>query len=243
MTEFLARTHGLMTRNRSDWDRVFTNSNVHVVGVKDGNLAQGYLMFAFEKGSHFIQNDLVVRELIYETPEALAELCTFLHSQADQIRHVVLNTQDEHIFRLLGDPRDNSNHLIPSVYHQSNVSGVGIMYRVVDTAGLLAQMASHSFGGRTLQLKVTVADSFYPSNHGSTVIHFRDGAAQVMDPAAPHQVEVWWDVADWSALLVGAIPFRHLVRYGLARISDPAYVEAAGALFEAADRPICFTDF
>ena len=95
----------------------------------------------FERGEDFIRNDIHVRELVYETPAALSELLTFLHTQADQIRTIILETQDEFFHHLLLDPRNDSASLIPSVFHESNIQGVGIMVRVVDVPGVFRRLS------------------------------------------------------------------------------------------------------
>ena len=54
---------------------------------KDGKL-DGYLFFTFPKGSkpHFLDNEIRISELIYNTPDAFSELMTYLHTQNDQIQ-------------------------------------------------------------------------------------------------------------------------------------------------------------
>ena len=126
----------------------------------DGQL-QGYLLFSFEPvpNGNFLRNNIVVRTLLYENSVALRGLLAFLRTQADQIEAVVLNTQDEDFHLLLHDPRNGSHNLMPSVYHESNTQGVGIMYRVIDVPRLFALLAGHNFGGQTLTVQLNLRDS------------------------------------------------------------------------------------
>ncbi len=241
---YVAVTHGMIERAAVQIAGLLANPEYSVVGYEHNGRIEGYLAFSFKsaKPDHFLLNDLHVEELIYEHPAALAELLTFLHSQADQCNMVVLSTQDEHLHFLLDDPRNTSNHLIPHVYHESNVQGVGIMYRVLDTRQLFEQLREHNFGGQTVTLRLMVRDSFFPANKGPITIAFTSGRPTMEDDVAA-QVEVELDVADFSSLVVGAVPFRRLHTYSRARISDAAYIPVIDALFAVAEKPVCVTRF
>jgi predicted acetyltransferase len=239
-----ARTHGLIQRSEADVARFFTAADRRVVGYKRDGQVLGYLVFTFRRHDqgNFLINDLHVDELLYETREALAALFTFLHSQADQIRFVVIRTQDEEFHHLLLDPRSDSEALLPSVYHPSNVQGVGLMYRVIDLPGIFERLREHDFGGQNCRVKMTLNDSFYPANAGSLVVHFRDGRPSVSKEDA-HDVEMRLEVAEFSSLLLGLVRFRSLYLYHLADLSDPGYLETLNRLFHVPDKPICLTAF
>jgi predicted acetyltransferase len=183
-----------------------------------------------------------VQEFIHETTEALSQLCTFLHSQADQVRTIVVNTHDQDFHHLLFDPRNGSDRLIPTVYHETNAQGVGLMYRVVDVPGIFQRLAGHNFGGETCSLRLTVDDSFLPENGGSTRLSFEAGTVHLADQGAP-DVEIRLDIADFSSLLVGTATFRSLYRYGRAEISSNDYVDIVHRLFAVDEPPRCTTDF
>ena len=231
-----------MEKGVDDADRLFANAKNKIVGCEIDGVIRGYLILSFVKGEHFIHNDMDVREIIYETPAALSNLMTFLHSQADQIDRIRISTQDESFCHLLDDPRDGSNNLIPSIYHQSNVSGVGIMYRVLDVPQVFRELGRHNFGNVNCQLKVTVDDSFLPENDGSTLVHFQDGLAQVVQQGK-HQVAVELGIAHFSSLLMGTVTFDRLIQYNLAQISDPKWVDSVTRLFRTPEKPWCTTTY
>ena len=232
------RTHGMIAHSEFDVARMFTNPKARVVGYQTGDELEGYLSFRFEPvaGGSFLLNDIIVSELIYETPEALAALLTFLHLQADQINLIHINTQDE-----------SFHHLLPSVYHESNTQGVGLMYRVIETRGFFNALASHRFGREgdaTLAVKLTIRDTLLPENDGSVVVRFEDGHARLAEHGdGAHDVAVAMDVAEFSSLVMGCVAFERLYAYGLASISDPRAVETITHLFRAERRPVCHTHF
>ncbi len=240
---FMSRTHGLMKRLNYVWDDLFASSSLKVVGVTRQGQLTGYLIFKFEKGQagHFLNNDILVRELVYDSTADLQALLRFLHLQADQIDQVVFYTQDEHFHFLLHDPRNDSGNLIPQVYHETNTQGVGIMYRVIDMPRLFYVLCEHNFGGATCRLKILLEDSFFPQNEGEYLIHFQDGRANMVNDGVS-DVEMQLDVAEFSSLILGAISFNSLFDYGLVTLSDAGYVGVLDRLF-AAPRPLCFTEF
>lgn len=242
---FAQQTHGMMSRPAHTWDAVFAEPGVPAVGFKRDGQIQGYLIFSFQPGpaGHFLSNEMLVRELVYENQDALAELLAFLHTQADQIERIIINTQDEDFHFLLHDPRQDGNLMLPRVlYHQSNTQGVGLMYRVIDAPRLFAALAGHDFGGQTCRLKLTLADSFLPENAGSWVIGFENGRSRIL-PGDAHDIAVKLDVAEFSSLIMGTVSLRQLVAYRLAAISDPADIETVDRLFHTPRKPICMTSF
>lgn len=241
---YQAHTHGLIQRSEADIRRLLTTAEHRAVGFKRDGAIEGYLIFSFhphEQGN-FLINDLHTEELVYETREALAGLLSFLHSQADQVRAIVFHTQEEEFHHLLLDPRNGSEALLPSVYHPTNVQGVGLMYRVIDLRGIFEQLHGHRFGNQSCQVKITLRDSFYPANAGSLIVRFAEGKPMVSAEDA-YDVEMLLDVAEFSSLLLGVVSFRSLYRYHLADITDPGYLETIDRLFSAPEKPICLTAF
>lgn len=238
-------THGMGMRRADEWDRMFKNPEAVFVGYKQDGKVLGFMSMTFAKSeadAHFARNDIKVNEFFYETPEALSELATFLHSQADQINQVIMYTQDEYFHHLFGDPSNGSNQLLPHVYHVSNQSGVGLMYRVIDVLRLFESLEGHDFGGQSCKVKLTIRDSFLPANAGSTVVHFTEGRAQVV-PGGYFEVEVSLNVEDFSALVMGSVDFKALYRYGLATVTNAEYVRTLQRLFAAESKPVCFNRF
>ncbi|HEY7126961.1 MAG TPA: GNAT family N-acetyltransferase [Ktedonobacterales bacterium] len=241
---YQARTHGVIQRSEAEFTRLLAHPEKRVVAYRDAGAIKGYLVFSFRRHDqgNFLINDLHVDELVYETREALSQLLTFLQSQADQVRAVVIRTQEEAFHHLLLDPRNGSELLIPSVYHPSNVQGVGLMYRVLDTRGIFEQLREHSFGGVNCRVKITLVDSFFPSNAGSLVVQFAEGRPTLSEDER-HDVEIRLEVAEFSSLLLGVVNFQSLYRYHLADISDPGYLETINRLFYTPEKPICLTAF
>lgn len=216
-------------------------SNTLLAYEKDGRMG-GYVAFNFRKAheNNFVRNNLVIRDLEWDSPESLNALCYFLHTQADQIERIVYATQDNDFYRILRDVRSSTYNMIPSVYHESNTSGTGIMYRVTDLRRFLAQTGSRDFNGMDLELTIDVTDTFRPHNAGLHHLRFAEGRAELTESG--HGVRVAIDIADLSSLLVGAVSFAELYTLGLAS-TDRGSVETLDELFRVKREPRCVTAF
>lgn len=242
---YMAQTHGMMSFPERMWTQLFEDGMFQVVGYKEGDVVRGYLLFKFEPvdGGHFLTNDMLVRAFIYDSPEVMAALLSFLQTQADQVNRIILTVQDDSLHYLLADPRNGSGHMLPGINHETAVSGLGIMFRVLDVTRLFAAWGERDFGGQTCRLRLTVHDTFLPENEGSTVVYFENGRAAVKFANAPYDVEIMLDISDFTSMALGAVTLRQLFRLGLVSISDPAYLDTVSKIFWTEDKPQCITTF
>jgi predicted acetyltransferase len=226
----VSKTHGMVYKTNNELNALFKNPNNKIVGYLNGGQLEGYLSFTFKNEGSFLQNNLVIQEFIYENPNALAKLNTFIHTQADQIQRVILNSQDPHLAFMFKDPRNHSNHLIPSVYHETNTSGVGLMYRIINSGEFLKEVIHEK--DITVPFKLTIKDTFLSE---VPITHFI--------PSEDYQFEVEVDVADLSSLLMGAIDVNHLYQYGLLNVNNPHYLHVVEKALNKGIEPICTTAF
>ncbi len=255
--------HGLLDRTPEEFQRFFEGPGLRVVGVRStpffttwdgdpvnaaetdkGERLRGYLAFHSIPAAvdNPFLNDLNVRELVYHDSEALQSLLAFLHSQSDQVERVIFHSQEEDFHVLFADPRDTSRRCFQGDWQQIATAGLGVMYRFLDLPAAFRALAGHDFGGVSARLRLTVRDSFLPEVNGSYDLVFRQGRLQSGDGVAP-EVELKMDIADFSSLLMGTVRLRSLVRYELATLSDPAWLDRLDRLFRVEEKPLCMTEF
>jgi predicted acetyltransferase len=128
------------------------------------------------------------------------------------------------------------------LWHEVNTQGSGIMYRILDVPTVFAVLADHDFGGQTCRLRIALTDTFLPENGGEYVVQFTDGRAVLVDDAEAGAT-ISLDVSDFSSLITGAIGFKRLHQYGLAELSDLAFLETVDRLFSTDQPPLCMTHF
>lgn len=238
------RTTGMLDRTEAELNSTFAlTQNKIAIYKKDGRI-EGYTVFIFKKASqdNGLKNNIFIKEFLYENPEALKALLTFLNTQEDQVNRILFNTMDESFHHILMDPRNASDNLMTAVYHESNLQGVGLMYRVTDTRVFFEALKEHNFNNQTCRLRLNIRDSFIEENNRSVIVYFTEGHATVVDNGE-YDAELDLDIADFSSLVVGAVNFKSLLKYGIARISDNKYGDIVEKIFEMPEKPICLTVF
>jgi predicted acetyltransferase len=236
--------HGMLIRTSASFGHIFEDTQNRIVGCFNEDRLDAYCVFSFKPTMQdtMFQNDIFVKELVYNNPKSLNRILTFLSTQSDQINNIIINTQEEDFYHLFPDPRDGSNRIIPSVYHESNTAGVGIMYRVVDIPGLVNTLFSKVDYDGKLKLKLTLSDSLYLKNSGSYYISFSDNEGSISDDKEP-DVELVTDISPFSSLVMGSVRLGSLLRLGLANLSDDKYYPILMRIFSKEEKPICMTPF
>jgi len=234
---------GMFRREEQDMHALFHDANT-VVGVRRNDRITGYMVFSFPrvKPEYPQKYNILVKEMIYTTHEAFTELCAFLNAQSDQAQRVIVRSQDDRLYYALHDPTNGQFDNFHTTALESYVSAIGMMCRVLNTRDLFEQLAQCDFNGMNGCLKLTVRDSFCAANNDSVLLNFIDGRPSLDNPSEPQAV-IELDVADLSSLLMGAVRFRTLYDYGLARISDFSKVGWVDRLFISDRAPGCVTVF
>ncbi len=243
---YSSTTHGMLLKTEHDIGLMFKNPEHKLVGFMDNGKLEGYLLFTFKNVSkdNFLINNIIIKEFLYETPEALAQLCHFLHSQADQINKVILNTQDDAIEYLISDPRNGSDHLIPSVYHETKKSGIGLMYKIIDIKVFFSQLPSEHFNGITCELGLIIHDSFQFVDPQKWLLTIEKGSLKIEEYAENKpEIELEMDISDFSSLLMGSISVNKLYQYGKLKITKNECLNEVNKIFNRTPKPICTTAF
>jgi len=237
--KYVARTHGMVLKEPAYFTRVLERGRV--IGVKNGDKISGFLSFGFKKKykDHFLLHDLEINDLVYDDAQALSKLITFLQTQLDQVNRIIYNTQDPDFHWLIHDPRNGEPNIFKTS-QESNVQGLGIMYRVIDTLKIFGQLEEHNFNNVSLKLKMNVRDSFHPENNKSHIVHFENGKAKTSE--GDYDTEISIDISEFSSLLMGVIEFNKLIEYGIAKISNPEYTQLVNTAFKS-QKPVTTEQF
>ncbi|MFT7487187.1 MAG: putative acetyltransferase [Candidatus Paceibacteria bacterium] len=239
-----SRTHGMFQLDARSLDAIRTDEVPRVIGVEFDGRLEAYILFQFEalKGSNMLLHDLIVTQWTYESQRGLHGLLGFLRNQADQVRRVTLLTQDRHLHHLFTDPLDGSeNHI--QLNHQISERGSGIMYRVIDPARLLEQLADHNFGDVDLICGIDLKDGFWEKTSARVELQVERGRARIVKGAPASTPCLKISVSDFSSLVMGVVPLGRLLDYGLAELSAESLREPLEAAFKATEAPRCTTRF
>ena len=236
---YASKTHGMIYKKRRFFERFI--QRYKVVGYRTGDRIEGFIGFNFKKldPDHPLQQNIEIEYMVYENPTALGRLLAFLQTQLDQVERVVFMTHDDDLHYISKDPRNGAPHIF-YINQESNVQGLGIMYRILDKKRFFKQLAPHSFNGENLRVKFCVEDSFVPENQGSITVHFRNGKPVVADG---HDMEASLKIEYLSSLLMGVVDFRKLWMYGLVELSDESYLDQLDRLFHVRRKPETIEEF
>lgn len=236
--QLFEKRHGLLRRTELEVERMFEDNKKLAGYVKNGRL-EGYLSFFFQPDPRG-KFQLHITEMFYHDRDVLGELLCFLNSQADQVEQIIIDTHEEY-FQFLADNPANGEQTI-LLHHQTNVEELGVMYRVINNRLLFESLTEHNFGGVTLTLQLNVHDNFFPKNNESLLIRFENGTPRVMESGEP-ELTVEMDIAEFSSLVMGVVPFSGLYQYSKAEISDREMVPVVDRLFSTGEKPACYTRF
>ena len=228
-------------------ERLSKSENKVYAAVKENRIT-GYVVFRFksaETQSIFV-NDIFVSELLYDSEEAFSQLMTFLNSQKDQIRYILMNTFEEDFRFILQDLRSHTHHMLDLVIHEYCTRGTGLMYRIINVKKLFEDLKMHNFNGVSCKLRLSVSDSLIEDNNGEFILHFVQGKLHEVNNKANNEacdVTLSIGISELSSLITCAVNLKFLYRYGLARLSDGAYLSLLDTLFSSDEKPVCFTAF
>ncbi len=242
--EYASKHHGFFYADDPHFDAYLKSFKTKVIGVKKNGKITGFSVFTFNRESenNVLSNNIHIHQLIYNEPNALQQISTFFHSQKDQVNRIMISTQDLDFHYLLDDARNDSNNLIPPVFHETNKSGIGIMYRIINVKRFFQQLGKHHFNRVSTTVTFNVRDSFYKKNEGPVTVSFNNGKPFVTQ-GAKAQITIDIDISDLSSLVLGIVDFKKLYMYGRAKVSDEQYVDDVNLLFHTTESPICTTGF
>lgn len=238
---FAEKHNGMTMKVGQDYFRLFYEGNNRIVAYKEGDLVKGYINFTFKNECN--THNMVINEFIYENKEALKELCTFLHDQADQINRVIIKTQDDNLHYLFKNP---SNGQYMQVYDMAETVisevAVGMMYRVINVKRMFELLDDKCFGDCELKVKLSVKDDLIKENNDTLILHFLGGKVTVV-PNGEYEVEVSLDIDNFSSMLMGAVNFSRLYSLDLIEIDKEDYIEKISRIFALNAKPMCTSTF
>lgn len=237
-------THGLCLKSESEFATRLANPAVKIFAHMDEGEIHGYIVCSFKRGSeeNVLTNDLVITEMLFDSPQVFAELMSFLNSQSDQVRYVIFNTQDEGFINTIADPRNHMERMLTPIYQEVCRTGLGIMYRICDIRAFFADIASVNFGGLNMNVLMYVTDSFVPENNRTFNLKFENGHCTIDDTAEP-DVKMVIDIAELSSVVMGSVNLKQLVKYGKVKCGNMAKLDELSRAFALDEKPICLSQF
>ncbi|QUG42547.1 GNAT family N-acetyltransferase [Psychrobacillus sp. INOP01] len=244
--EYAQNNHGMMKRTWKEKQYIKTKKTYYV-GVEDENNLIGALAFTLEpvKDSHFLHQHLEVHEWIWSTPTAYKQLTAWLSSQQDQVDRIIFRTNDQSFMYNLSNPLNDSNHLIPSVYHEVATTGTGMMYRITKVETFVTSTNFTGLGRpeKDTRILIELVDTFLQEQSGIYELQYEGELWKIQKlEKAEEPVNLTIGIHYLSSWWMGCVSLESLHNTGQANVSniEPKLLDE---WFKPKSGPICFTSF
>ncbi|WP_173918510.1 enhanced intracellular survival protein Eis [Halobacillus sp. Marseille-Q1614] len=234
-------THG--ASDKQDYEfRYISAEHTHTIGYRENGHLKGYLVYEMKHETDFHQ-ELKVIDWFTLTNEAFHAFMNFFHLQKDQVDVVTFPSFDEDFGFFLKDPRYQSDRMIHRLYHKTQESGTGLMYRISDLRLFMNYIYDHSFGQAKVPIHFKVNDSLL-NEQQSYWYSFRNGQASETASDTAGAVTLSIDIAELSSLLMGCISLEKLLDYKKAELTGHEQgIKQAIKLFTSPEKPASWSFF
>jgi predicted acetyltransferase len=215
-----------------------------VVGFKSNGYIDGYIYFTLSRVSkdNFIRQKMIIKEWIYNTPEAFKALSGFLEMQKDQVEFIEYQTQKEDFLFALKDVRMIDLKLYPGVSHKVAHQGMGMMYRIVDVEAFLTEISKfQKFNCPDIIIAIAIEDSFREKNQGVYNIRVKNKEL-TLTKDENNAIPVKMNIADFSSIMMGSAKIRNLFDLGKIECNKKD-LEILECFFNFSKKPECITLF
>ena len=243
---FYQQHHGSMKQSEVEIAELLEGDKI-ITGFKKEGILQGILLFTFQQiGEETIYGtDLIIDEMITLTPDAFKAFSTFIHCQADQVRYVLIETQDHSFAQYFDDPSSEDFTTFQTRYHELYRVGAGMMYRIIRMETILEILTAKAKAEAFPSLCILLKDRLLPEQEGAYYVYQEENqltfSRQPM--ATEMEVELEMDIADFSALVMGSEKLRSLIFSGKATLSDHGSLPALESFLEGQPLPVCISRF
>jgi predicted acetyltransferase len=244
--EYAMSHHGMINRTWSERNLIKKKASYYA-GVYEEDKLVGAIAYSLQpvKDSHFLHHELIVFEWFWTKPSAFVDISSWIHSQQDQVDRVVIRTHDESFMYQLEDPRNDSNCMIPSVYHEVAQVGSGLMYRLISVEEFVKQSNFSSLirPKEVVTINIYVMDTFSPQQQGGYALTFNgDSWESERIIILPASADLTISIDDLSSWWMGCVSLEKLSQYGKVGVSD-WYARELDCLFKPQTKPVCLTSF
>ncbi|TQR09310.1 GNAT family N-acetyltransferase [Psychrobacillus soli] len=244
--DYAQKNHGMIKRTWTERQRI-KNGVTNYVGVIENEQLVGALAFTLEsvQDSHFLHQHMIVHEWIWTKPDAYKQLASWLHSQQDQVDRIIFRTNDQSFVHALTNPLNDSNHLIPSVYHEVATTGTGLMYRITNIIDFIHEMNFQPLRkpDEYTRIVLEIEDTFLPKQNGLYEVIYNDNlwsATKLSNSTEKENIKI--GIPDISSWWMGCVSIEALYNYGTVSINN-VDTKILDDWFKPNRSPICFTSY
>jgi predicted acetyltransferase len=224
-----AKDHqGLLVRDDPVWyETVLKNSSAYIYRSEDSGVAEGYVINTYSKlprSESYMVSDLDVKEIVFNSGNALKGIWGFLSSQRDQVRSV--NYHDHYNLPLefmLKEPLATGGTSNMWLGAETARIGAAIMVRCVQLRRILAM---EKFGECSGEVTLKIKDELNQANSEPLFLSVTEGKVELKKRISSDLI-LSTDIATFSSIYWGALTLKDALYYGLVEIdgrSDDSFL-------------------
>ncbi len=215
-----------------------------IIGYKNKGHIDGYLYFVSKKvnENNFLRHKLVIKEWIYNTPEAFSALCGFLNIQKDQYDFIEYETQKDNFYFAFSDIRRSELEISQNIAHRVAHSGIGLMYRVVNVEKFITKILSKDkIECPDIEIALAIEDSFMPVNQRVFKLAVNKNEVSLKE-SLNNPIQINMNISEFSSLMVGSAKLQNLYQIGKVKCNKKD-IKLLECFFNSSNSPECITKF
>lgn len=187
------------------------------------NKITGYIFFEFKPGGDMLNQEIIIRELIYDDHISYQGLLGFINSISDQISIVKYWAQvNEGFHYILKDPRDVEQPMLGGLVSKTGSYGFSYMLRVLDIEKALKARSNYNniTGTATLFIK----DEQIAENNGFFQITLLNGKLEVKRVDSLKSACISLSIDVFSQLYAGSLSLEKAYFLGLITVNEMSVI-------------------
>ncbi len=232
--------HGMTPRKEKNIAALLKTPGLYFVCYREQEKLTALLVFRLISNDSTNNETDMELDLLFTTPIGLKAAMNFLNSQSDQVRQISISTLYKDFFYNFADIRHIDHKVLKQPgYHHTYDAGMGIMYRSLNSIELITKRPSTL---DNIKIRFILNDSFVEDCPKDFVMEWKAGKAS-LSKSKKYDLELKFDVSDFSSWILNAIDITTLYQYGLVEISDKKYIPFLEQAFYYQQKPTCLERF
>ena len=237
------KRHGGLERNEQVWfESSFKNSLCYAYRTLAGK-TEGYVLFEYEPlpaEKNLIASDIVVREMVWTSPDSFKGLIAFLRSQKDQIRQITYYDHSHLPFdQILTEPISVDGDRNTYLGAENSVNGSNLMGRVVQLRRALT--IAGGLAGVQGRVTLKLSDPLIEANNSPLVVEY-DGKRVDFPKTGDSPVTLSMPMEIFSAIYFGSLRLQEAVWLGLAEVDGKGEINWLDRVWSISP-PVCLDHF
>jgi predicted acetyltransferase len=238
--ELYRNNHGMIPKNPKEIEMLLETQGLTVAGYREQGRLLALLSFRLKADESTNETTKMRVELLFINSTGLKAALNFLNSQSDQVTEIAFSTPFRNFYYNLADIKALDGRILRDPgFHHTYDAGMGIMYRSLDPVALLLKRPCTL---DKMKIRFLITDSFVDESLKDFIVEWKEGKA-TKSKAKKYDLELRFNVSDFSSWIMNAIDLTTLHQYGLVEISDEAYLSVLNQAFYYQQQPICLQRF